>query len=138
MARKVKLAIFDNDLRAKVGKYEVNKDGTKIIVIPSGEGYHAPSFDNDSFIEFPYRAITSFWRKSYRKVFFVKRKGKKCVNFKTDPPVVFPPDEEELKRAVGSTMLGQIGKDKQDITWVGYVTLALVAFQLLNTLGVFS
>ena len=90
MARKVTLAIFDNDLKTTIKKYPLSKDGTKIIVTSGGEGNWAPSFDNDSFIEFP-----KPWYKGggWQRIYFVKKKGDKCVNFKSDPPTIPGPSE---------------------------------------------
>ena len=127
MARKVKLAIFDNDLRIEQKEYEVSKDGTKISVVSGGEAHWMPSFDNHSFLEFPYRAISSPWKISWRRVYFVKKKGSKCVNFQTDPITVSGPDPEQLKEAVGATLLGKLGIDAPEIPiWIFYIILLLV------------
>jgi hypothetical protein len=135
MARKVTLAIFDNDLKAKIGKYELSDDGTKIKVKSGGDAHWMPSFDRDSFIELP-KKKWEFWKPQWTRIYFVKKKGKKCVNFKTE--TVSGPDPEELKKAVGATMLNQIGKDKQDTTMIQWLTLAGIVFSILFQMGVFS
>jgi len=136
MVRKVTLAIFDNDLRVKVKKYELSEDGTKIKVKSGGEAHWMPSFDNDSFIEFPYRSLLSPWKTSWRRVYFVKKKGAKCVNFKTDPTTVSGPDPEQMKEAIGATLLKDLGKDDNTVTWISYATLAVSVLILLVVSGV--
>lgn len=137
MANKVTLAIFDNTLKATVNKYEVSKDGTKIVVVSGGEGHFMPSFNNDSFIEFP-KKKWEIWKPQWTRIYFVSKKGKKCVDFSTTPPTVSSPDPEQLKIAVGSTMLGQIGKDKQETPLVIWLILAGVVFSILFQMGVFN
>ena len=136
MARKVILAVFDNDLRVKLKKYELSEDGTKIKVKSGGEGHWMPSFDNDSFIEFPYRALSSFWKISWRRVYFVKKRGANCVNFKTDPTTVSGPDPEQAKEAIGATLLKELGKDDNTVTWINWATLAVSVLVLLVVSGV--
>ena len=142
MTRKVNLAIFDNDLRAKVGKYPVSDDGTKIRVVSGGENHHMPSFDNDSFIEFPYRAFSSFWTVSYKRVYFVKGKGKKCIDFKGETVTIFPPDPEALKRANLNLLATKIGKDTNQGTpwyiWAILISTLLNLFLVLQMSGVLS
>lgn len=134
MVRKVKLAIFDNDLKATVKKYPLSKDGTKIIVASGGTANWAPSFDNDSFIEFP----RPRWKGGgYERIYYVKKKGVKCVNFKSDPPTIPGPSEEELKRAIGAVAFGNLGKEDKESTLISYITLAIVFIVLLSQLGVF-
>ena len=135
MARKVKLAIFDNDLRVKQGNYELSDDGTKIKVKSGGEAHWMPSFDNDSFIEFPYRSLFSLWKTSWRRVYFVKKKGAKCVNFKTDPPTITGPSEEQLKEAIGVIAFKNLGKEDNSPTWISYVTLVISILVLLIVSG---
>lgn len=136
MTRKVTLAIFDNDLRVKLKKYELSEDGTKIKVKSGGEAHWMPSFDNDSFIEFPYRSLLSPWKTSWRRVYFVKKRGAKCVNFKADPTTVSGPDPEQMKEAIGATLLKDLGKDDNTVTWISWATLAVSVLILLVVSGV--
>lgn len=134
MTRKVILAIFDNDLKATVKKYEISTDGTKIRVkSKGGEGQWMPTFDRDSFIEFPFRSPFSFWKISYRRIYFVKKRGKKCVNFKTGE--VQGPSPEDLNNAVGATLLKELGQEDKKPTWISYVTLALAILIFLMVSG---
>ena len=135
MTRKVILAIFDNDLKAKVGKYELSKDGGKIVVKSGGDAHWMPSFDNDSFIEFPFRSPFSPWKKSYRRIYFVKKKGTACVNFTTGK--VSGPSEEQLKEAMGSVAFKNLGKEDKETTLISYLTLAIAFIILLSQMGVF-
>lgn len=136
MARKVTLAIFDNDLRVKLNKYELSENGTKIKVKSGGDAHWMPSFDNDSFIEFPYRSLFSPWKTSWRRVYFVKKRGSKCVNFKAEPTTVSGPDPEQMKEAIGATLLKELGKDDNTVTWISWATLAVSVLVLLVVSGV--
>jgi hypothetical protein len=134
MARKVKLAIFDNDLVATVKDYEVSKDGTKINVVSGGEGHFMPSFDNESYLDLPYRSILSLWKISHYRLHFVKKKGKKCVNFKTEE--VFNPDPEQLKEAIGATLLGKLNEEKTETPIIWYIILLVLLAIAGNVFGV--
>lgn len=136
--RKVMLAIFDNDLRAKVKKYPVSDDGTKIRVVSGGENHHMPVFDNDSFIEFPYRPFPALWKTSYRRIYFVKGKGKKCIDFSGEDPEIFPPDPEAQKEANARLLATKIGQDSNPgIPWYNMVILAGIGLLIAIQLGVF-
>lgn len=132
MARKVKLAIFDIDLRASVKKYPVSDSGDRIKVVKGGEGHFMPKFDNTSFIEFPKKFL--FLNIGYEKVYFARKASKKCVDFNTES--VAGPDPELVKEAAGATMLKDLGKEKQDTSMIQWITLAAVILILLKVLGV--
>jgi len=134
--RKVKVAIFDNDLKSEVGKYAISKSGTQIIIKSGGEANWAPSFDNDSFIEFPKRKW-EFWKPEWSRIYFVKKKGSKCVNFKSDPPTITGPSEEQLKEAMGAVAFGNLGKEDKESKLINYLTLAIAFIILLSQMGVF-
>lgn len=135
MSKKVKLAIFDGDLKARtVKKYDVSDSGDKIKVKSGGEGHFMPSFDNDSFIEFPYRALTSFWRISWDRIYFVRKGSKTCVNFETEE--AGGPDAEVVLEAAKNTILQNLGTEKTETPMISYITLALVVIVLLYVAGV--
>lgn len=135
MARKVQVAIFDNDLRCNVGKYDVSDDGTKIRIKSGGEGHFMPTFNNDSFLEFPYRAFTSFWKTSYRRIYVVKKKADSCVNFKTGEVPI--PNPEEQKEAISKTLLGKIGKPESDgLLWWQILLLIVTIATAAKVFGV--
>ena len=137
MTKMIKLAIFDKDFKARtVAKYPVSDTGEQIKVKSGGEGHFMPSFDNDSYIEFPKRDLSSFWRVSWDRVYFVSKGSKACVNFKTEK--VEGPDPELVKIAAGSTMLKDLGKEKSDTALITYVMLGLLLIITLKVLGVIA
>ena len=132
MKRKVTLAIFENDLRLKISKYELSKDGSKIIVKSGGGANWSPSFDNNSFLEFP-KKKWEIWKPKWTRIYFVKKKGSDCVNFNTEK--VTGPSQEDLEIAVGATLLKDLGQEDKKPTWVSYVTLAFVVLTFLVVSG---
>lgn len=134
MTKKVKLAIIDNDGRARtVKKYPISEDGTKIRVVSGGEGHFMPSFDNNSFVEFPKKFL--MFNLGWNRVYMVKKRASACINLDTGK--VSGPDPEKLKEAVGSTMLNQLGQDKPPFpTWMIYIILLLAIGTALKVFGV--
>ena len=135
MTKKVKLAIFDKDLKARtVKEYPVSDNGEQIKVVSGGEGHFMPKFDNDSFIELPrpwYRGG------GWEKIYFARKLAKKCVNFKTEE--VFVPDPEQLKKSIGVTLLDQLGEQKQPFpAWTVYLILVTVIGIALKVFGVIA
>lgn len=133
----VNLAIIDKDLKIRtLKKYPLSKNGQQIHVKSGGEGHYMPEISNTSYLEFPYRAITSFWKVSFRRIYFAMNKAKKCVDFASGE--VSLPSPEEMKKAMGSTMLGMIGQDKPDMNWWNWAVLIfsfLSFILLLNVSG---
>lgn len=137
MTKKVKLAIFDTDLKARtVGKYPISDSGNKIKVKSGGEGHFMPTFDVESYIEFPKRSFPLLWRISWDRVYFVRKGAKHCVNFGVDPPKVEGPDPELVLEAAGTEMLKNLGKEKSETSMIQYVTLALLIIIAMSVLGV--
>jgi hypothetical protein len=135
MSKKVKLAIIDKDLKARtVKKYPVSDSGEQIKVKSGGEGHFMPSFDNDSYIEFPKRAFPAVWRITWDRVYFARKGSKECFNFKTGK--VQGPDPELVKLAAGSTMLKDLGTEKHEMTWHTWAQLGISILILLKILGV--
>lgn len=137
---KVKVAIYDNDLRVrKVKKFELSDDGTQIRIVQGGANHFMPQIDNDSFLDIPrFKKFLLFGEKQYEKTFFVKNKGEKCVNFKTEK--AFGPSPEVIDDAVGALVLSKVGTEKPPMPW--YITVMLVLILLLlainsHVLGVF-
>ena len=133
---KVQVAIFDNDLKIRtLKKYEVSDDGTKIRIVSGGEGHFMPAFDTSSFLEFAGRKkYLLFGARQWERIYFVKKKGAKCVDFQTGE--VFGPSPEESKKAIGATLLHQIGQEKQAVSWQLWAILAITIFSLLISMGV--
>jgi len=133
MKRKLKLAIFDIDGKATLGSYPVSDSGDRIRVKKGGESHFMPQFDHTSFIEFPRP-----WYKGggSQRIYFARKGAKKCVNFKTE--AISGPDPELVKIAAGSTMLKDLGKEKQEMTWQTWLQLALTIVILLYVMGVIA
>ena len=133
MSQKVKLAIFDNDLKARtVKKFDVSDSGDQIKVKSGGESHFMPQFDNDSFIEFP---RPWYLGGGWNRIYFVKKGAKACVNFSTEHVPL--PDPEQVKKSVGSTLLDELGKEKPPFpTWIIYLILLLAIGTALKVFGV--
>ena len=134
---KVLLAIYDADLKCRtVKKYEVSDSGTQIKVKSGGDGHFMPQFDNESFLELPTRKrFIFFGGQLWKRFYFVKKKGEKCVNFNTGE--AYGPNPEDAKKAIGSTLLEQVGKNKPENTLIAYATLGLLVLVFLKLLEVF-
>ena len=134
---KVNLAITDTDLPIRtLKKYPLSSNGRQIHVKSGGENHFMPKITNTSYLEFPTRKrYYLFGARMYKKIYFAMNKAKKCIDFKSGE--VGMPSPEEMKKALGSTMLGQIGKAKPDIPLISYIILACVVILLLIQMGVF-
>jgi hypothetical protein len=133
---KVNLAIIDTDLTIRtLEKYPLSTNGRQIHVISGGENHFMPVISSTSYLEFPSRKkYFLFGSRMYKKIYFAMNKAKKCVDFNSGE--VGMPSPEQLKVAIAATMLAKIGKEKQDITWISYVTLAITILLLLISMGV--
>jgi len=136
MSKKVKLAVFDNDLKARIFEmFPVSEDGKRIQVKQGGTEHFKPTFDNHSFIEFPKKFL--IWNRGWERVYFAKKGAKKCVNFRTED--ISLPDPEQLKRSIGSTLLNQLGQEKPAFpSWVIYVILLVTIGIALKVFGVIA
>jgi len=136
MTKKVKLAVFDKDLKARTVKlFPVSDSGEQIRVKSGGEAHFMPYFGNDSFIEFPYRALTSPWKISWDRIYFVKKGAKQCVDFETE--TVYGPNPEDMKNAVSSSLLGKLGTDEKAFpVWIIYAILLMNIGVVLKVFGV--
>ena len=86
MTKKVKLAVFDRDLKARqYGNFEVTDDGSKIRVRTGGKRNFNPTFDNDSFVEFPRRSFLPPFKTTWDRVYFARNGAKACVRFRQMP-----------------------------------------------------
>ena len=134
---KLNVAIFDNNQRCKVGKYEVTSTGSKIDIKQGGKEHFKPYFDSESYLEFPYRALSSPWKISYKRMYFVRKLAKKCVNFGLDPIEVPLPDPQQVIDAANSELIKNFGKETKDTPWVLWAILGINLFILLSYMGVF-
>lgn len=158
MSSKVKLAIFDEDLKARtVKRYEVT-DGNQIKVKSGGEGHFMPVFDNYSYLEFPKRGFPQFWKIYWDRVYIVRKGAKKCVNFKPKPKItevkkdkddktitketidpdieVPPPDPSLVIDTANAIMIDRLGDQKEENPIMTYLIIILLAFNILLQMGV--
>lgn len=135
MTKKVILAVFDRDLKARLhGKYPVTDDGSKIRVRTGGKRNFNPSFDNNSYIEFPYQNLFTLFRTRWRRVYFVRNGAKACVNFRTEE--VLEPDPESVMRAAENKILESIGSEKVETAFITYIILVVLVGIALKVFGV--
>lgn len=140
MANKLKVAIYDNDYKIrKLKNYDISQDGNRISIVNSGAGKFMPTFDNTSFLEFPsWRKWLLFGERSYKRLYIVKNKGEKCVNFSTGEAT--GPSTEDQDQAVGALIATKLSTEGITIPW--YLTLLIVlnlglSFIMAHVLGVF-
>lgn len=137
MTKKVKLAIFDKDLKARTYKnFPVTDDGAKIQVKRGGKANFNPEFDNESFIEFPKRSLRPPWRIHWNRVYFAPNGAKKCVNFQT--LTVLEPDPSLVLKAAGTEMLRNLGKEKAETPMLTYIMLFILIVLALKVFGVIA
>ncbi len=137
MTKKVKLAIFDKDLKARTYEnFPLSKDGTRISVRRGGKRNFNPTFDMDSYIEFPERSLVPPFPIKWKRVYFVRNGAKACVNFQTEK--VEGPDADLVMEAAEAEILKGIGKDKQETPLILYIILAAVLLTALKVLGVIA
>jgi hypothetical protein len=135
--KKVRLAIYDKDLKARTyKKFDLTNDGAKIRVKTGGKGNFNPEIDNDSFVELPKRAFLRPWITNWQRIYFVPNWGKKCVNFQTSK--VLDPDPDSVRKAASTTMLNNLGKEKAETSLLTYIMLGLLIFIALKLLGVIA
>lgn len=137
---KILVAIYDNDLKIRTQKkFEISEDGNKIPIIVGGSAHWMPKFDNTSFLDFKgKKRYLLFGPRIWKRIYFVKRRGDKCVDFSTGEAT--GPSIEELKKANASTLLDKIGQAKTEMPFLIYALLAintLFSMIILNALGVF-
>ena len=137
MTKKVKLAIFDKDLKARTYEnFPLSKDGSRISVRRGGKRNFNPTFDMDSYIEFPARSLVPPFRIKWNRVYFVRNGAKACVDFKTG--TVAGPDPDMVMEAAEAEILKGIGKDKQETPLILYILLAAIALILFKVFGVIA
>ena len=135
MTKKVKLAIIDKDLRARIfKKFPLSEDGAKIKVKSGGDGHFMPEIDTDSYIELPSRSLLPPWRTKWNRYYFVNKGAKKCINFKTE--TILDPDPTMVLKAAGTQMLMNLGKEKKETDITTYIIIAMLLGILAKLFGV--
>ena len=125
---KVKTAVFGNDNCVEWKDYEINESGNRLTIVKEGAGYFMPEIDNDSPLYFPsWKKWVLCGERTYKKVYFVNNKAKKCYDFKRG--VLSMPDLEQIDTSIASTQLNKIGSPVQEIPWQLWVA---GIFSILN------
>jgi len=137
MADKIKTAIFGKDLRVKLENHKLNASGNKISIIPEGAGYFMPEIGPTTFLDWPsHKKFLFFGPRTYKRVFFVEKKGAKCIDFGLGG-ILYGPDLEQLKKANMVLLAEKIGQDAQKGTpWYVWAILGLNLLIFLNIIGV--
>ena len=119
---KVKTAVFGNDNIVEWKNYELNESGNRISIVKEGAGYFMPEIDNDSPLYFPsWKKFILFGERTYKRVYFVNNKAKKCYDFKKGEMSL--PDLEQIDNSIASTQLNKIGSPVEDIPWQLWATM---------------
>lgn len=153
MTKKVKLAIFDEDLKCrKVGSFEVT-DGNQIRVKSGGEGHFMPKMTLGGKLSFPYRSIFSPWKISWNEIYMVRKGASQCVDFLKRPTIpkettdkegnkitidvpnpdidVPPPDPQLVIDTANSIMIDKLGDQPKQNTIKDIVVLLLLGIMIL-------
>ena len=134
MGKKVKVAVFGNDNCVEWKDYEINESGNRLTIVKEGAGYFMPEIDNDCPLYFPsWKKFILFGERTYKKVYFVNNKAKKCYDFKRG--VLSMPDLVQIDTSIASTQLNKIGSPVQDLPWQLWAILASVLLNLLLVLN---
>jgi hypothetical protein len=139
LSKKVNLAIIDTDLKIRgIKKYPLSANGRQIDVIHGGENHFMPAISNTSYLEFPsWKRFYLFGERTHKRIYFAMNKAKKCVDFETGEVAL--PSPEELKKAIGATMLGKLGKPEASFPlWMIYIILLCVLGITLKVFGVIA
>ena len=141
MADKVKIAVFGNDLRVELKDKELSAKGNKISIVPEGAGYFMPEIGPTTFLDWPSgRRFILFGPRTYKRIYFSKKKAAKCVDFGNDDGIVYGPDEEQLKKANLNLLAERIGQEAQKgVPWYMWAILGsslISLFLLLQITGV--
>jgi hypothetical protein len=138
MADKVKTAIFGKDLRVTLKDHSLSANGNKINIVPEGAGYFMPEIGPTKFLDWPsYKRYFLFGPRTYKRIFFARKKAAKCVDFGTDEGIVYGPDEEQLKKANLNLLAEKIGQDASKGTpWYMWAILVSSVMNLLLLLQV--
>ena len=134
MSKKVKVAVFDNDLTVRTkGSFPLTDDGLKIKIKKGGKGHFYPIIDPERALEFP---LPWYRGGGYEKVYFVRNHASQCVNFGLDPSEIHPPDPEQIIDAANSALIKNFGTEKQELTWQSWLQIILLVLIFLYQLGV--
>lgn len=133
MTTKVKVALFDKDLKVTVKKYPLTSDGQKIEIEQGGKGHFKPRIDHQSYLDFP----RSRWRGGgYERVYFAMKWSKRCIDFAT--PEMHGPDPDVVMDAARAKILRNKAEEAQSIHWSVWLTIFLLVLVFLKVFGVLA
>lgn len=133
MTRKVRVALFDKDLKVEIKKYPLTSDGAKIDITQGGKAHFKPHIGTTNYLDMPYRSALTPWKFSYVRTYFAMKWAKKVVDFHTGE--VHGPDPEEVMTAAGNKILESKGKQKTETSPILILILVVVVLILLNVWG---
>jgi len=137
MTRKVRVALFDKDLKVEIKKYPLTSDGTRIEIKQGGKAHSKPIIGNTHYLDMPAKKkYLLFGERLYNRTYFVMKWAKECVDFNTGK--VLGQDIDEIMRAAGNKVLETKGKQKQETTTMQWVTLIALVLIFLKVFGILA
>lgn len=122
---KVKVAIYDADLRVKIIKhYPLSSGGTKIKIKSGGDGHFMPTIGTGDYLEWPKRSLIPPFRRTWERVYIVKNNGAKPVNFETEE--VFGIDTQDIIDAANAEIIRNFGKEKKETPVIMYIIILML------------
>ena len=123
--RKVRVVIFDKDLRAELGKYPVSTKGNKISIRRGGKRNFNPSFNETSHLVLN----VGFGRKE--PVYFVRNGAGECIDFSSPNPEIPIPDMQQVIEAAQAEIIKNLGKEKEKTPFALYLIVLLQVLMLV-------
>lgn len=137
MQRKVRVALFDKDLKVEIKKFPLTADGAKIDITQGGKAHFKPKIGTTHYLDMPSRKkYLLFGERLYNKTYFAMKWAKTVVDFVT--PEVSGPDPEEVMKAAENKILESKGKQKQEMSTVMWGILLLLVLIFLKTFGILA
>jgi hypothetical protein len=135
MTRKVKVALFDKDLRVEFKKFPLTSDGLKIDITQGGKAHFKPKIGPTHSLDIPKRKKYLFFGEwVYEPTYFAMKWSKKVIDFKT--PEVTGPDPAEVMRAAGNKILESKGKQKTEVPIIMYFIVLILLAIAVKIFGV--
>ncbi len=131
MTQKVRVAIFDGNLRAEIKKYELTDDGNQIRILKGGKKHFYPDFNESSYLDIKKRRLLGG---GYTRIYFVRRNASKCVDFKTES--VGSVDPKQVIDAASSELIKNFGKEEKGVPWYIWVLFLILIGIALRVFGV--
>jgi hypothetical protein len=130
MARKVKVALIDKDLKVEFKNFPLTSDGAKIDITQGGKAHFKPAIGTTHYLDIPAKKKYLFFgERLYKKTYFVMRWAKKVIDFKT--PDISGIDIDAVMNAAGNKILESKGKQKTETSIIQIATAILVFLNLL-------